>query len=81
MTYYLSGSYFNNEATIKDNNNSDCLLRSNTKFTLSDKFSLNVIMSGTYNENDLFTQDIAIIVLFLLSLHTTVMVVLDSFTK
>lgn len=81
MTYYLSGSYFNNEATIKGNQQQRLSLRSNTKFTLSDKFSLNVIMSGTYNENDLFTQDIAIIVLFLLSLHTTVMVVLDSFTK
>lgn len=55
MTYYLSGSYFNNEATIKGNQQQRLSLRSNTKFTLSDKFSLNVIMSGTYNENDLFT--------------------------
>ncbi|TJZ62955.1 SusC/RagA family TonB-linked outer membrane protein [Sphingobacterium olei] len=52
--YYISGEYFMNESTIKGNRQDRMSLRSNIDFNLSDKLKLTLLMSGSYNVDDIF---------------------------
>jgi len=52
--YYLSGSYYNNNLTVKGNEQQRYSLSSNTDVRINSKISLGVNLSVSYNVNDLF---------------------------
>ena len=54
--YYLSGSYYQNQSTIKGNKQQRFSMRSNLDFQLHKKVKLNTILSASYNTNDLFNM-------------------------
>ena len=54
--YYLSGSYYRNEATIKGNQQQRFSLRTNMDFQIHKKVKLTSILSASYNTNDLFNM-------------------------
>jgi len=53
-TYYVSGSYYLGEQTVKGNDQQRFSVRSNTSFNFSRKFSLSLIMANSYNINNIF---------------------------
>lgn len=54
--YYLSGSYYQNQSTIKGNKQQRFSMRSNLDFQLHQKVKLTTILSASYNVNDLFNM-------------------------
>ena len=54
--YYLSGSYYQNQSTIKGNKQQRFSMRTNLNFRLHKKVELNTILSASYNTNDLFNM-------------------------
>ena len=54
--YYLSGSYYQNQSTIKGNKQQRFSMRSNLDFQLHKKVKLSTILSASYNTNDLFNM-------------------------
>ena len=54
--YYLSGSYYQNESTIKGNKQQRFSLRTNLDFQVHKKVKLTTILSASYNNNDLFNM-------------------------
>lgn len=54
--YYLSGSYYQNQSTIKGNKQQRFSLRTNLDFQLHKKVTLTSILSASYNTNDLFNM-------------------------
>lgn len=54
VSYYVSGEYFMNQSTIKGNQQDRFSLRGNVDFRLSDKLKLGLLMSASYNVNDIF---------------------------
>lgn len=54
--YYLSASYYENEATIKGNKQQRFSLRTNLGFQLHKKVKATINLSASYNTNDLFNM-------------------------
>ena len=54
--YYLSGSYYENKATIKGNKQQRFSMRTNLDFQVHKKVKLSAILSASYNTNDLFNM-------------------------
>ena len=54
--YYLSGSYYENESTIKGNKQQRFSMRTNMDFQVHKKVKLTSILSASYNTNDLFNM-------------------------
>jgi TonB-linked SusC/RagA family outer membrane protein len=54
VDYFVSGEYFANKSTIKGNQQDRFSLRSNIDFKITDKLSLGLQVSGSYNVNDIF---------------------------
>ena len=54
--YYLSGSYYQNQSTIKGNKQQRFSLRTNMDFHLHKRVTLTSILSASYNTNDLFNM-------------------------
>jgi TonB-linked SusC/RagA family outer membrane protein len=52
--YYVSGQYYQNNGTVKGNQQQRLSLRSNLNFQLAKKLKLTVELSASYNNNDLF---------------------------
>jgi len=52
--YYVSGSYFENNATIKGNKQQRFSLYSNTEFKFGSKLTASFQLSSSYNVNDIF---------------------------
>jgi TonB-linked SusC/RagA family outer membrane protein len=55
-SYYLSGSYYQNESTIKGNMQQRFSVRTNLDFQIHKKLKLSTILSASYNTNDLFNM-------------------------
>lgn len=56
VKYYFSGSYYDNESTIKGNKQQRFSMRTNLDFQLHKKVRLTSILSASYNTNDLFNM-------------------------
>lgn len=54
-TYYLSGSYYQNKATLLGNDQQRFTLRANNSLNLTEKLELEMTLGGSYNTNTLFT--------------------------
>ena len=54
--YYLSGSYYENKATIKGNKQQRYSMRTNLNFQIHKKVELSTILAASYNTNDLFNM-------------------------
>ena len=54
--YYLSGSYYRNQSTIKGNKQQRFSMRTNMDFQIHKKVKLTSILSASYNTNDLFNM-------------------------
>ncbi|MCM4166759.1 SusC/RagA family TonB-linked outer membrane protein [Arenibacter sp. H213] len=54
-TYYISGSYFNDEKTLKGNEQQRISLRSRNTINLTDRLKIDVSLAGSFNTNTLFT--------------------------
>jgi len=54
--YYLSGSYYENQSTIKGNKQQRFSMRTNLDFQIHKKVKLTSILSASYNTNDLFNM-------------------------
>ncbi|HKL92391.1 MAG TPA: SusC/RagA family TonB-linked outer membrane protein [Bacteroidales bacterium] len=52
--YYLSGSYYGNNMTVKGNQSDRFSLRSNADFDLTSRISFGINLSSSYNVNTLF---------------------------
>jgi TonB-linked SusC/RagA family outer membrane protein len=54
-TYYISGSYFQDEQTLLGNKQQRISLRTRNTMKLSDRLNVDVSLGGSYNMNTLFT--------------------------
>ena len=54
VDYYVSGQYYQNERTVKGNEQQRLSLRSDLNFQLLEKLKLTVGLFASYNDNDLF---------------------------
>lgn len=54
--YYVSGSYYLNNGTVKGNKQQRFSIRSNNDFTFLKKLTASVRLMASYNENDLFNM-------------------------
>lgn len=52
--YYVSGSYYQNNGTLKGNKQQRFSIRSNNDFTFLKKITASVRLMASYNDNDLF---------------------------
>lgn len=52
--YYVSGSYYENNGTVKGNKQQRFSIRSNNDFTFLEKLTASVRLMASYNNNDMF---------------------------